>query len=254
MNIPVDLALTSGTSPPSLTGAQAAKLPLAKLYDKRIYEMDGLDLLKRIPDQSIKLVIFDPQYSHLLKMMKYGNTPENGRQKGRRALPAQDEMYIWLFGQQIARILVPSGHVSLWMDTHILCMTKPIEIFTDIDGVTCMNQVALMHWDKQKMGMGYRVRHQCEHLMTFQKNPKRAKGCWKRHDIRDLWSEAVVKEHPHSKPIGLQAAMIECLTEPGDVIVDPTGGGFSAMTAAHSVGRRFLGCELMREGSEELLP
>lgn len=75
-------------------------LPLASLYDKRNYGMDGLNLLRRIPGGSIPLVFFDPQYDHLLRFMKYGNKE---RQKGRLALPPQNEMDIWRFGQEIAR-------------------------------------------------------------------------------------------------------------------------------------------------------
>jgi site-specific DNA-methyltransferase (adenine-specific) len=228
--------------------------PLRQLYDRRNYGMDGLELLRRIPSASIKYVIFDPQYDHLRKIMKYGNTPENGRQKGRRALPPQDAMNIREFGQEISRILIPSGHVSLWIDTHILAATLPLEIFTDDNGDTNMNQVDLITWDKMKMGMGARSRHQCEFLLTFQKNPKRAKGCWNDHGIRDVTQEAVLKTHPHSKPVGLQSRMIAALTEPGDVVVDPTAGGFSTLTAAHKVGRRFLGCELLEKNDSALLP
>ncbi|MGD0418448.1 MAG: DNA methyltransferase [Xanthobacteraceae bacterium] len=231
-----------------------ASARLAALHDKRNYSMDGLDLLQAIPSGSIPYVIFDPQYDHLLQFMKYGNTDGNGRQKGRRALPPQSAMDLWRFGQQIVRILKPSGHVSLWMDTYILCETDPLEIFTDDAGHTDMHRVDLITWDKVRMGMGARSRHQAEFLMTFQKSPKRAKGCWNSHSIRDVWQEAVTKTHPHSKPVGLQAALIEALTKPGDVVVDPTAGGFSTMTAAHQVGRRFLGCEYLAENDPALQP
>jgi site-specific DNA-methyltransferase (adenine-specific) len=72
------------------------------------------------------------------------------------------------------------------------------------------------------------------------------------HSIRDVWSGAVVKTHPHSKPVGLQAALIAALTQPGEVVVDPTAGGFSTLTAAHQVGRRFLGCEYLAENDPAL--
>jgi hypothetical protein len=86
-------------------GLPARVLPLRSLYDRRNYGMDGLDLLKRIPDASIKLVIFDPQYDHLLKIMRYGAT--TNRQKGRRALPPQDAMNI--LAEEFARPNGPRG-------------------------------------------------------------------------------------------------------------------------------------------------
>jgi hypothetical protein len=72
------------------------------LVDRKNFGMDGLDLMKLIPDESIPLVYFDPQYDHLLQFMKYGNRE---RQKGRHALKAMNAMCIFDFGQEIARIL-----------------------------------------------------------------------------------------------------------------------------------------------------
>jgi site-specific DNA-methyltransferase (adenine-specific) len=82
--------------------------------------------------------------------------------------------------------------------------------------------------------------------VVAQKLPVRAKGVWTAHNIPDVWPEAVILGgHPHAKPIGLQAALIGATTAPGRLILDPAAGGYSVMTAAHSVGRRFLGCDLL---------
>ena len=61
-----------------------------------------------------------------------------------------------------------------------------------------------------------------------------------------FWWEKLlgVKRHAHQKPVGLQAALIEAVTEPGDVVVDPAAGSFSVMESALSVGRNFLGGDL----------
>jgi site-specific DNA-methyltransferase (adenine-specific) len=223
----------------------------ASWYDRRNYGMNGLTLLQRIPDKSVHYVIFDPQYDHLLQRMKYGN---KDRMTSRHALPQQNAADLNDFGFHIARILKPSGHVSVWMDTFILCETDPLDMFIDHHGETTMNRVDLIVWDKVKMGMGARSRHQAEYLMTFQKDPKAAKGFWRSHSIRDVHSERVSKTHPHSKPIGLQTQLIAALTRKGEVVVDPTAGGFSTMEAAHSIGRRFLGCELLPRSSKLLKP
>ena len=53
-----------------------------------------------------------------------------------------------------------------------------------------------------------------------------------------------MKRHAHQKPVGLQAALIEAVTEPGDLVVDPAAGSFSVMESALSVGRNFLGGDL----------
>ena len=48
----------------------------------------------------------------------------------------------------------------------------------------------------------------------------------------------------HPKPVNLQARLIEAVTVPGDVVLDPAAGSYSVMTAAHQVGRQFLGCDI----------
>ena len=111
--------------------------------------------------------------------------------------------------------------------------------------------VDLLTWDKGKIGMGKRTRRRCEHAMFFQKAPHviRTKQLvtWKTMPcIADVWAEPIKdKIHPHQKPFGLQKALIEATTEPGDVVIDPVARSFSVMHAAHACGRRFLGGDIL---------
>jgi site-specific DNA-methyltransferase (adenine-specific) len=68
-----------------------------------INKADGLDLLRGTPDEYTKLVIFDPQYRHLMDRMKFGN--EGERQKERAKLPQQSNLEIRQFGAEIVRVL-----------------------------------------------------------------------------------------------------------------------------------------------------
>ena len=61
-----------------------------------------------------------------------------------------------------------------------------------------------------KMGMGYRSRRYAEILMVLQKDPRKAKGVWKIHNIPDIWEEKVKRINGvHPKPVGLQGELIE---------------------------------------------
>ena len=94
--------------------------------------------------------------------------------------------------------------------------------------------------------MGYRTRRVGEYLVVLQKLPKKAKGVWKIHNIRDIWEEKIVYngKHAHQKPINLQSKLIAAVSNEGDIIVDPAAGSFSVMTAAINEGRNFLGCDI----------
>lgn len=202
---------------------------------------DGLALLYKTEACTIKTAFFDPQYRGVLDKMHYGN--EGARQVGRVALTQMDEQTIKQFIAEINRVLSPSGHLFLWIDKFHLC--EGIKQW--IDG-TDLSIVDLIVWDKGKIGMGYRSRRKSEYLLVLQKRPIKAKGHWLLHNIPDVWAEKLQKtekKHPHSKPIGLQKALIEATTNPGDLVLDPAAGGFSVLTACQETGRNFIGCDIL---------
>ena len=201
-------------------------------------QYDGLDLLSEIGTSSLSLCIFDPQYRGILDKMRYGN---EGVTRGRRRaqLLQMSEATIRQFIDRIADALIPSGHLFLWVDKFHLC--TGVREWTEPNGLEIVD---LVTWNKKRMGMGYRTRRQAEYLVIAQKLPKRAKGVWQRHNIPDVWDEKPEGKHTHSKPINLQAALIEAVTNPRDVVLDPAAGSYSVLTAASKVGRQFLGCDI----------
>ena len=198
---------------------------------------DGLELLKSLQSNSVPLVFFDPQYRGVMDKMNYGN--EGARQKLRAQLPQMSEELIFEFMSEISRVLIPSGHLMLWIDKFHL-----------VEGMSSwyndLNPVDLITWNKGKMGMGYRTRRVSEYLMILQKSPKRAKDVWTDHAIRDVWDETITHKdkHAHAKPELLQRRLIMAVTKEGDTVVDPCAGGFSVMRSAMTTGRNFLGTDL----------
>ncbi len=208
----------------------------------RQQKMDGLTMLAKIGSETIPLVFFDPQYRTILDKQKYGNEGKN-RGKKRSSLPQMSIEVISGFLAEIERVLIPSGHLMLWVDKFILGTGINVFLYGRL-----LKVVDLITWDKERMGMGYRTRRYSEHLVVVQKPPIRAKGVWRVHDIPDVWSEKVengVRDHTHAKPILLQKRLIEAVTNTGDVVVDPAAGGYSVMKAALETGRHFLGCDLL---------
>ena len=201
-------------------------------------EMEGLGFLKMIPEQCTPVVFFDPQYRGILDRQAYGN--EGKRQKGRTRLPQMSEREIGAFMRRIDHILIPSGHLFLWMDKFHLCTG-----FADWLTGTRLDIVDMVTWDKQRIGMGYRTRRSCEYLVILQQQPRRAKGVWKLHNIPDVWSEKVKAGNGvHPKPVELQTRLIEAVSHPGDMVVDPAAGSFSVLEACRSSHRNFLGCDI----------
>ena len=203
--------------------------------------MDGLVLLGQLPNSSVPLVFFDPQYRQVLDKQSYGN--EGKRQKRRSLLPQMAEATICRFLCEIERILIPSGHLMLWVDKYILC-----SCLNTLLAHSGLKTVDMVTWNKQRMGMGYRTRRYSEFLIILQKLPVRAKGVWQLHDIPDVWNEKVSSvNHAHAKPIGLQKRLIQAVTCESDIVVDPAAGSYSVLDATRETGRHFIGCDISND-------
>ncbi|MGI9501356.1 MAG: DNA methyltransferase [Geminicoccaceae bacterium] len=200
-------------------------------------QADGIVFLDSLQAEAFPLCIFDPQYRGVLDRQKYGN--EGKRQKDRAKLQQMDDELIGGFIAKIDRALIPSGHLLLWLDKYHLCTGVSSWI-----GATEFETVDLIVWNKMRIGMGYRTRRTSEYCLVLQKKPLRAKGVWKAHDIPDVWNEKLPHRGGHAKPIGLQSRLIDCLTNPGDTVIDPAAGTFTVLEAAKATDRNFLGCDL----------
>lgn len=211
--------------------------------------MNGLKLLRSIPDAVIPLAFFDPQYRGNLDKLKYGN---EGKSRGRTRCELKQMSVddIRSFIAEIERVLMPSGHLMLWIDKFILCSQLPTLLIHSEE----LHVVDMITWSKERMGMGYRSRRFSEHLIVIQRKPTKAKGVWKVHDIPDVWSEKIEsseRNHPHTKPLALQKKLIEATTNKGDLVIDPAAGGYSVLKACSQTGRHFLGCDVRLSGNKD---
>lgn len=214
------------------------QLPQDLHFNSRL-KMDGLSLMSKLPDECVPVAFLDPQYRGVLDKLSYGNEGKS-RGRSRSALEQMTYEAIAAFAQAIDRVLIPTGHLFLWMDKFEL-----LNGFRSwLDG-TSLDVVDMVNWDKGKMGMGYRSRRVTEYCIVTQKLPRKAKGVWKIHNIPDTWREKAPKsKHPHRKPVELQGELIAAVSNEGDIVLDPCAGDFTVMTAANSRGRNFLGCDL----------
>lgn len=141
--------------------------------------------------------------------------------------------------RELSRVVCRSGYVFLWVDKyHLVEGVSPWLEGTDL------RTVDLITWDKDRIGMGWRTRHQAEYLVVLQREPLHAASTWRDHGMPDVWTEKVSKSHPHSKPVGLQERLIRAVTQPGELVVDPAAGGYSVLEACMRCDRNFCGCDI----------
>lgn len=211
---------------------------LNTMLNRRL-KIDGLELLSQIPDETINACFFDPQYRGILDKMNYGNEGKS-REKRRVSLNQMTEETIMNFIKGIDRVLKPSSHFFLWIDKFHLCQGVQNWFIN-----TNLSTVDLLVWEKPNIGMGYRTRNKCEFLMILQKKPNRVKDVWTVHNIPNVIEEKInSKEHPHSKPVGIQTRLIEAISKEGDIILDPAMGSGSVFTACQNINRNFIGGDI----------
>src|SRR5215472_4911413 len=199
---------------------------------------DALVLLQSLPDCCTPLVFFDPQHRDNLDKLKYGN--EGGRQHERCKLPQMSREYIEACCCEFPRVLMPSGYLMQWMNAFQLGSGAHLRL------AGALQVVDIIAWDNLRISNGYRARRRGDYLVALQKPPIKARATWRTSPtIPDRWPEKVDRKlHPHIKPIGLISALIEAITVPGDLVVDPAAGSFVVMRAAHQLGREFIGCDI----------
>ncbi len=80
-----------------------------------------------------------------------------------------------------------------------------------------------------------------DRLPKFRNNGKMIFNCmdWPRDNDN-------VKLHPTQKPVELLEKLIEILTDPGDVVIDPVAGSGSTLVAAENLNRKAYGFEIKR--------
>ena len=214
------------------------KLPRGLKLNTRL-KMEGLKFLSKLPENSIPVAFFDPQYRGILDKLSYGNEGKE-RSKARCSLPQMNEDLIKKFIQKIYLALIPSGHLFLWMDKFHLCNG----FLCWMDGAN-LDVVDMLTWHKDRMGMGYRTRRMSEYLIVLQKQPRKAKGIWKIHNIPDVWTEKVKRNgYAHKKPVELQGELISAVSNDSDIVIDPAAGSFSVMESCKIKNRNFLGCDI----------
>ena len=97
-------------------------------------------------------------------------TRDNARARKRAALP-QMTGEIPDFVRGLNRVLIPSGHLFLWVDKFHLCMG--VHEWLRGSGFDIVDMIT---WHKRRFGMGYRSRRTSEHLLVLQKAAAQSQG------------------------------------------------------------------------------
>ena len=207
---------------------------------EKIYHGDCIELMKRIPAESVDMIMTDPPYG-----INY-----NSNRTDREDYLANDKFEDWLvlirsFLPEFKRILKPTACCL------VFCGggggKVPTTAIFVMEAIKHLNLIQTLVW-KKNLGLGYRYRPSYENITVLSKDPKNYNFYDKSQKLTNVIDMGQIipgpDDHPTQKPVGLIRKLIKIHTLEDDIVLDPFVGSGTTAIACHDLGRRFLGFEI----------
>lgn len=203
---------------------------------------DCLELMNKIPDNSVDLIVTDPPYKTITGGDSNGknSTRPKGMLSGNRKLfTYQNNIKPEQWIPELFRVLKEGTHCYIF--TNHLNM-KDMLIESEKAGFKLHN---ILVWEKNNCTPSQFYMKNCEYILFLRKG----KAKW----INDIGGSKTVhqfnniignKVHPTEKPVDLMQFYIENSSSENDLILDPFMGAGSTGIAALNCDRNFIGFEL----------
>ena len=201
----------------------------------RLIHGDCLTHLRTLPPESIDAVITDPPYG-----IDYQSTMGNPI-RPRFAKIANDRApFIW-FLPELYRVLKD--------DRCLLCFVR-YDVEHDFRWamrIAGFKDRAQVIWDKGSHGMGDcrgNFGYQHENIIFATKGRFEFPGGRPKTIQRFPKVPSLHLRHPNEKPVDLMRSLIEAVTRPGQVVLDPFMGSAPVGVAAKALRRHYIGIEI----------
>lgn len=246
------------------------KSPLQNPYYKKpgfaLYHGDSLEVLSKLPENSVDMIFADPPYN----LSNGGFSVHSGRMvsvnkgdwdKSKGFKDDYDFHYKWL--EACRRVLKPGG--TLWVSGTYHSIYQCGHAIQAL-GYHILNDIA---WFKPNASPNLSCRFftASHESLIWARKEKKAKhifnydsmknGSWPEDNLkkpglqmRSVWSIGTPKpiekkfgKHPTQKPVDLLKRIVLASTNKGDVVVDPFTGSSTTGIAASIHGRSFVGID-----------
>jgi adenine-specific DNA-methyltransferase len=205
-----------GVRPPAL---------LTGLPRNTVLQGDCIAVMDRLPKASVDLVLTDPPY-----LVNYRD------RAGRRIANDQDDGWVNPAFERIAWLMKDEAFLVSFYGWHV------VDTFMAAWRAAGLTPVAHLVFPKRyRSSVGaFEARHEQAYVLA--KGRKRQVA----RPIPDVlpWAYTGNRLHPTQKPIEALSPIIEALTMPGQLVLDPFCGSGSTLVAAQALGRDCLGIEL----------
>lgn len=206
------------------------------IYQPELHNDKAENVLGRLPDNSVDLIVTDPPY---------GIDFEQNRYHASNLGTVANDTHLDFLAEvvpEMDRVLSEKGHLYMFTrwDAYLEMAPPLAERF----GLS-----TVIVWDKDDGGHGmgdltnWAPRH--EWAIHCRRDGAELNGrppnVIRHQDVR-FTDEP--KMHPTQKPRGLMEEIIRTSSNPGDVVLDPFGGSYATARAAQRTFRKSVSCEL----------
>jgi len=224
----------------------------------QIYNMDCLEGLKLLPDDSIDIVVTSPPYN-MRTRIRNGKYTE--REKSEHfskkysyfhdALPIED---YYQFHKKVIKECLRVGKMLFW---NIQIVTGSKEAIFKLIGDFNKQIKDIVVWDK---GHGQPAMHDSvlnratELIVIFEKDALAgrafANSYFERGTLTDIWRlkrPKPITGHGACYPTKLVKIILEGFTKEGDIVLDPFLGSGTTAVACKQLKRKYIGFEICKE-------
>ncbi len=235
-----------------------------------LYQGNCLDILEKLPENSVDMIFADPPY-----FLSSGSfTCQNGKmvsvKKGEWDMSKGAQMNFDFHNKWIAacrRVLKPNGTIWISGTYHSIYQCG---FALELNGFHFLNDIS---WFKPNASPNLSCRFftASHETLLWARKEKKAKhtfnydlmknGDWPEDQIkkpglqmRSVWSlgtpkpmEKVFGKHPTQKPLDLLKRIVLASTNEGDTILDPFNGSATTGIAAYKYNRKYIGIELEKQ-------
>lgn len=194
-----------------------------------LHNCDGLELLSKIPSNSVDMILTDPPY--MTTTFSWDRKFSMGQ--------------LAHFVKELSRVLKPGGVMIVWFDFNKI---NSLQEFVTTSSCMCPT-TRLLVWDKTT-GRPDPLKMSCELAVLAIKKGKKP-TCNYEGQKKMSYSYPAVREkpgidkfHPTQKPVLLFQDLIRRFSNPGDVVLDCFLGSGTTAVAAKMTGRKCIGSEI----------
>lgn len=212
------------------------------IMTNRIYNMDCLEGLRRMPDNSVDLILTDPPYFFDTK-------------KGKGTGIVKDSKYLkeieYMTNGFDLRILDECVRVMKKINAFFFCSREQIPMYIEYFSALGAN-IQLLTWSKTDVPplCNGKYLSDTEYIIyAYESNTDEQYTLITDHfitkKVRSSKNDPLY--HPTKKPIDILSSLIQSASKENDIVLDMFSGSASTAVACIETGRKFIGFELMEK-------